>query len=72
METILKKYAVSPPKSLSEQVQMTAKERVNIFLQEIDTAFLLRVGLVSSLVQLVEFDFTSYVRACISQVRFVF
>ena len=71
METILRNYAQSPPEELSEKIKGLATERVSKFLAGVDTDFVFPVGLLSSLKQLREFDFTNYVRAVIAQVRFV-
>ena len=71
MESILKKYVQCPPEELCERIRALAGERVAKFLGGVDTDLVFPVGLLSSLTQLGEFDFTNYVRAVISQVRFV-
>ena len=69
MEKILLRYASEPPETLCGRIRDIATERVRDFLKETDPNFLFPVGLAGFLRQLTEFDFTNYVRACISQVR---
>jgi hypothetical protein len=69
MEKILLKYSAEPPAMLCSKIRSISTERVQEFIKSTDTNFLFPVGLSAFLRQLTEFDFTNYVRACISQVR---